>query len=109
MNGASFFGRIGSGAFGDRVGPFNVCSTGVILAGLVAFCWTSAQNISGLIVWSLVYGFLSGVRLPVSLETRTNKSWQCIMNMQASCVAALATPETYGTVMGLGFGSVAIS
>ena len=61
INGASLFGRVLPGFLADRFGCFNLCSIAVFSSGLIAFCWTKATNVAGLIVWSLAYGFASGV------------------------------------------------
>ncbi len=61
LNGASLVGRISAGWLADRYGHFNCCSLAALSSSLVAFCWTKADGKAGLIVWSLAYGFASGV------------------------------------------------
>lgn len=61
VNGASLFGRVLPGFLADRFGCFNLCSFAIFSSGVIAFCWTKATNVGGLIVWSLAYGFASGV------------------------------------------------
>lgn len=64
LNAASFFGRVVPGILADRYGHFNLCATAALTSGIVAFCWTHATSSGGLIVLSLAYGFVSGVRTP---------------------------------------------
>jgi MFS family permease len=61
VNGASLFGRVLPGFLADRFGCFNLCSLAIFASAVTAFCWTKATNIAGLVVWSLAYGFASGV------------------------------------------------
>jgi MFS family permease len=61
INGASLFGRVLPGFLADRFGCFNLCSIAIFTSGIIALCWTKATNVAGLIVWSLAYGFASGV------------------------------------------------
>lgn len=64
LNGASSFGRILPGFLGDRYGHFNLCATAALLSGIIGFCWTAATTPAGLVVYSVAYGFASGVRPP---------------------------------------------
>lgn len=61
LNAASFFGRVIPGLIADRYGHFNMCAVATLCAGIVGFCWTAATTLGGLAVWSLAYGFFSGV------------------------------------------------
>ena len=63
LNAASLVGRISASWFADMYGHFNICSLAALSSAVVTFCWTSADSSSGLIVWSLAYGFASGVRV----------------------------------------------
>ncbi len=72
INAASTFGRVLPGFLADRYGRFNLLILSAFTGGIVAFCWTSATSQAGLIIWSLAYGFSSGVsRVP--LLSRTTK------------------------------------
>lgn len=62
INGASLFGRVLPGFLADRFGCFNLCSMAILTSGIIALCWTEAENVAGLIIWSAAYGFASGVR-----------------------------------------------
>ena len=93
LNGASLFGRVGFGAIADKFGAYNLLTITSIISAIICFSWTTATSIGGLIAWSLAYGFLCGACLSLELQA----------------VTTLATPETHGTVMGLGFGSMSIT
>lgn len=63
INGSSLFGRILPGLLADRYGHFNLCAVAGLASGITSLCWTTAKSIPGLVVWCLVYGFTSGVRI----------------------------------------------
>ncbi|OBZ66964.1 Riboflavin transporter MCH5 [Grifola frondosa] len=75
MNAASIFGRIVLNYAADHVGPFNViCYVSVISAGLV-FVLFGATNTAGVILFTILYGFISGgfaSLLPVALASLSN-------------------------------------
>lgn len=64
LNAASLFGRVFPGILADRWGHFNFMVVALATSAIVGFCWTAATSLAGLIVWSLTYGFTSGVGLP---------------------------------------------
>lgn len=68
LNAASLFGRILPGFIADRVGHFNVMVVAMVGSGLVIWCWTAVTSTAGLVVWSAVYGFISGVGHPQALS-----------------------------------------
>ncbi|EKG09236.1 Major facilitator superfamily [Macrophomina phaseolina MS6] len=58
MNGVSVAGRILPALFADRFfGPLNTFIFLTAIAGIVMFCWTAADSLSGLMVWAAFYGF----------------------------------------------------
>lgn len=61
LNAASFAGRLLTGAIADIYGIWNLLLLSVVLSGVVGFCWTAATSVAGVVVWSLAYGFISGV------------------------------------------------
>ena len=61
INGASMFGRILPGIVADRWGKFNILTASALFGGIIAFCWTSATSVPGVVVWAAAYGFASGV------------------------------------------------
>lgn len=63
LNAASLFGRVLPGVLADRWGHFNFMVIALGASAIVGFCWTAATSLPGLIVWSLTYGFTSGVSM----------------------------------------------
>lgn len=61
LNGASTFGRILPGFIADRLGRFNILTICALFGGIIAFCWTTATSVAGVIVWTAAYGFASGI------------------------------------------------
>lgn len=62
INAASFLGRTVPGHVADHYGYFNVLALSVLASGIIAFTWTAAYTLPGMIIWSIAYGFTSGVR-----------------------------------------------
>ena len=72
---SSFFGRVIPGYIADSFGHYHLLIIFSLLSGVIGFVWTTATSLGGLIVWSLAYGFTSGVSidpqpLPVSFSTQ---------------------------------------
>ena len=65
VNGASFAGRILPGFVADRYGKFNCCIVAMFASGITILCWMKATSVAGLVVWSVAYGFASGVSFVV--------------------------------------------
>lgn len=63
LNAASLFGRVLPGVLADRWGHFNFMVIALGASAIVGFCWTAATSLPGLVVWSLTYGFTSGVSM----------------------------------------------
>lgn len=63
VNAASLLGRILPGFVADRWGRFNILIVTSLAASIVAFCWTAATLVAGVIVFIAAYGFASGVSL----------------------------------------------
>jgi predicted MFS family arabinose efflux permease len=61
LNGASLFGRILVGVLADKFRPFNLICIFAVSSAVIGFCWTTATSMGGLVVWSIAYGFTSGV------------------------------------------------
>ena len=57
-------GRVIPGYLADRYGHYNFLAMLTILSGIIGFCWTKATTLAGLVVWTLAYGFSSGVCMP---------------------------------------------
>ena len=69
MNGASFFGRLTPGWVADKIGAIYILIMAQTSAAVVLFAWLGVKSIPGLIVWTIVWGFLSGllVSLPAAV------------------------------------------
>ncbi|KAI3339259.1 putative MFS monocarboxylate transporter [Ustulina deusta] len=93
VNAASFFGRVVPGHLADRYGHFNICTLSVLTSGIIAFTWTAAYSLPGMILWGIAYGFTSGA----------------IISLQSACASKLSKPEHQGTALGLLLGSVSVT
>ena len=62
VSAASLVGGILPGHLANRYRHFNMLTSAAFLSGIIAFRWTAAKNISGLVAWVLAYGITSGVR-----------------------------------------------
>jgi hypothetical protein len=61
LNGGAFFGCYVFGIIADSgMGFFNSLTIVGFACAATAFGWIGARNNAGIIVWSAVYGFLSG-------------------------------------------------
>ncbi|OBT58911.1 hypothetical protein VE04_00581 [Pseudogymnoascus sp. 24MN13] len=72
LNGASVFGRILPGIIADKFGAMNALTGVTVLAAAFAYAWVAIDNLAGLIVFAIIYGFLSGavVSLPPQVLVR---------------------------------------
>jgi MFS family permease len=66
MNAATLFGRVIPGIVADRMGHYNVMVLSLLVSGLISFCWTAVHSLAGLVIWSIAYGFSSGVSCPAA-------------------------------------------
>lgn len=72
LNAASVAGRIIPNIITDLVGPLNVLVPGSLITGILAFAWIGINNLPGIIVFAILYGFFSGIFVslpPVALIT----------------------------------------
>ena len=61
INASSLFSRIIPGILADRYGPYNVMIVAAFTSGLVCCCWVKTTALTGVVLFSLAYGFCSGV------------------------------------------------
>lgn len=87
LNAASTFGRIIPGIIADRVGRLNMLVLAGILNGVVVFCFSQPSNTAGLIVYSVIFGFTSGM---------------IISGAAAAFTLCPKDPRDMGTYMGMG-------
>ncbi|GFF56706.1 hypothetical protein IFM51744_08976 [Aspergillus udagawae] len=61
LNAGAFFGCYIFGVAADRgLGTFNTFTAVTFGCAVTAFGWIGAKNTAGIIVWTIIYGFLSG-------------------------------------------------
>jgi len=61
LNGASLVGRVLPGHLADRWGHYNLIIAAMFASTVVAFAWTAATSLAGVVVVAVAYGFASGV------------------------------------------------
>jgi len=69
VNAGSFFGRIMSGQFADKVGPLNALIPCTLATSVLAFGWIRIHDSTGVIIFSALYGFFSGSFISLSILT----------------------------------------
>ncbi|KAA8649630.1 uncharacterized protein ATNIH1004_002301 [Aspergillus tanneri] len=69
LSAGSAFGRIIPGLIADHIGPINTIIPSLLLTSILGFSWTAVRTFSGLVVFSIFYGFFSGacVSLPPTI------------------------------------------
>jgi MFS family permease len=87
VNAASTFGRIIPGVLADKYGRLNIFTLGGIVTGIVIFCMNAATTNAALIVYSVVFGFVSGT---------------IISGASATFSLCPKDPRDIGTYMGMG-------
>lgn len=93
INAASTFGRIIPGVLADKYGRLNVFAFGGVSTGITIFCMNSATTNAGLIVYSVIFGFVSGT---------------IISGASAAISICVADPRDGGTYMGMGMAFSAV-
>lgn len=61
LNAASTFSRVLAGYIADKLGSLEMMILCTLLAGVFSFAWTAINTFAGLVVFAIIYGFLSGV------------------------------------------------
>jgi MFS family permease len=109
MNAASLFGRILPGILSDYYGHFNLCILAGLVSAIISLCWTKVNTVAGLLVFSMAYGFASGVILPDPLSIDKLTFLQAILGLQGACTAQVVDPRSFGSAIGLVFGAASIA
>ncbi|KAL1643274.1 hypothetical protein SLS58_004945 [Diplodia intermedia] len=113
MNGVSVAGRILPALFADRFfGSLNTFIFLTAIAGVVMFCWTAVDGLTGLMIWAAFYGFfgsglqgLFGAAL-AGLTTDLRKMGVRVgMVMSIGSVAALTGSPLAGALIEYNHGS----
>jgi hypothetical protein len=83
LNAGAFFGCYALGLVADAGwGFFDSLTVTSFIAGIVGFAWIAARNPTGMVVWAVAYGILSGA----------------LQAIFSPCLSLLApTPEVIGT------------
>ncbi|KIM75826.1 hypothetical protein PILCRDRAFT_78516 [Piloderma croceum F 1598] len=68
LNTASLFGRIIPNFLADKTSPLNMLIPCSLISAILALCWITIDDVAGLAVFCILYGFFSGmfVSLPPS-------------------------------------------
>ncbi|GAB7353800.1 hypothetical protein MBLNU459_g4179t1 [Dothideomycetes sp. NU459] len=93
MNAASLFGRLAPNYLADKFGGITVMIPSCFLTAVLLFVMRTAHDLPGLVVMSLLYGFISGgmVSLPPAIIANLTKD-----------------PSEYGVRIGVGYTVAAI-
>lgn len=94
LNAASTFGRIIPGILADKYGRLNMLAAGGIGTGILVFCMDSVVSDAAIIVFSIIFGFVSGT---------------IISGASAAFSICPSDPRDIGTYLGMGLaiGSIA--
>ncbi|PPQ71856.1 hypothetical protein CVT26_007015 [Gymnopilus dilepis] len=89
LNAASFFGRTITGFYGRKLGVFNIGASFTTAAGLVVLCLLAVKNITGVVLFSVFFGFFSGGSVAL---------------VNAMIAQTASNPNEVGTRLGIYFG-----
>lgn len=84
LNAASLFGRVLPGILADWYGPLNIFNFAAASSFIIVFCWTKATSITGIVLFSLAYGFFSGA----------------VVSLMSVCAIQSVRPAHYGAAIG---------
>ncbi|KAJ6028196.1 MFS monocarboxylate transporter [Penicillium herquei] len=88
-NAGSMFGRLLGGALANQIGRFNTLAGSSVICGILTLCWISINSLSGMIVFSVLFGFFSGT----------------VIGLFPATIAMTAPqPNEIGSYMGMGLG-----
>jgi MFS family permease len=94
INGSSTFGRIIPGILADKLGGMNIFAFAGIGTGVVVFCINEPTTNAGIIVYAIVFGFVSGTIISAG---------------SAAISKCTRDPRNLGTYMGMGMGVAAFA
>ena len=60
LNAGSFFGRILPNFLADKIGALNMLVPCTIAAGVLCLAWIAIDNVAGITVFAILYGFFAG-------------------------------------------------
>ncbi|KAK9460380.1 major facilitator superfamily domain-containing protein [Lipomyces oligophaga] len=94
LNACSIFGRLVAALYADRVGPYNINTIGILLSGIATLAfWIPAQSTPLHVIYSVVYGFASGI----------------FVAMIPACTAKISAIHDIGTRVGLMFACLSLA
>ncbi|KAL3478821.1 major facilitator superfamily domain-containing protein [Aspergillus californicus] len=94
LNAASFPGRIVPAILSDKFGKLNTFAIAGIATGILTLCWQSVKGNAGVIVFSAIYGFVSGA---------------IISGGTIALASCAADAKNIGTYMGMGMAWVSFA
>jgi len=103
-NAGSAIGRLASGILADRIGPINVMTPAVFLAGVLTFVWPYVRGTSALVPLALFYGASSGafaalIGAPmIAFGDSTDVGRRMGMYLTILSLGALAGPPISGAI-----------
>jgi predicted MFS family arabinose efflux permease len=93
LNAGSVFGRTLPNILSDRIGPLNVIIPGAFICAILVFCNMAVENLGGIVVQALLFGFFSGI----------------FIALPPVCFFSLTADKTkLGTRLGMGFAVIAL-
>ncbi|WFD33185.1 hypothetical protein MSPP1_004243 [Malassezia sp. CBS 17886] len=98
LNAGSFGGRILPNFVADKTGTLNVMVPSTIICAILSFAWLGIFNNAGLIVFSVLYGFVSGtfVSLPPAVVAALTHN----LHHVGSRIGTMFTFCAFGVLMG---------
>ncbi|KAF2870337.1 major facilitator superfamily domain-containing protein [Massariosphaeria phaeospora] len=106
LNAASTFGRIIPGLLADKFGPLNILGFAGLALGIIILCFNEAKSTAALVVYSIVFGFVSGTIISGASAAfaKCPKDQRDIgtymgMGMAVSSLAALIGPPVNGALI----------
>ena len=112
LNAASLFGRLGSGAFADKLGPYNTASTVTAFAGiLVLALYIPAASNAPLIAFAALFGFASGAYvalagpLVIRISPLPEIGYRTGLLFMFASIGGLTTNPIAGAILAAGNGS----
>lgn len=93
MNAASTFGRIMPNLFAKKIGPINIAFLFTAVCVVLAYCWITIYSASGLLAFSVLYGFFSGTYVSI---------------VSPAVASLLSNPDLKGTHLGMSLGFAAL-
>ncbi|CAI7579030.1 unnamed protein product [Penicillium manginii] len=94
LNAGSLIGRLVGGVVANRLGQFNTLAGASIICGILNFCWLSIHSLGGMVGFSVLLGFSSGI----------------VIGLFPATIAMTATKTNeIGSYLGMGLGVLSIS